>query len=122
MVILQRKVKRWIVLFTYLTTRAVHLEIAHTMDTHSFLMAFSRITDRRGLPTEVWSGNGTNLTPGEIELRTILRALDQNVIGAKLASRRIKWTFSPPAAPHFGGIWERLVKSAKAADFCKIEP
>ena len=42
--------KRYGVPFTCLTTQAVHLEIAHSLATHSCLMAVRRIMDRRGRP------------------------------------------------------------------------
>ena len=114
-VMFRRKVKRWITLFTCLITRAIHLEIAHSLDTDSFLMAFWRFADRRAFPTEVFSDNGTNLKAGEKEILALIRELNQHKIGASLASRNIAWHFSPPSAPHFGGVWERLVQSAKTA-------
>ena len=38
------------VLFTYLTTRAVHLELSIDMTTDSFLMTLRRFIARRGEP------------------------------------------------------------------------
>ncbi|KAI9549190.1 hypothetical protein GHT06_006839 [Daphnia sinensis] len=73
--IFRRKVKRYVLLITCLNTRAVHLEVAASLDLSSFLIAFASFTARR----------------------------------------EIEWHFSPPLAPHFGGVWESLVKSAKVA-------
>ena len=39
--------KRWLCLFTWLETRAVHLEMAWGLDTDTLLNAFARFTSRR---------------------------------------------------------------------------
>jgi len=45
--------KRYLCLFTCLTTRAVHLEMAYGLHTDAFLNAFYRMVNRRGLPKDV---------------------------------------------------------------------
>ncbi|XP_076397821.1 uncharacterized protein LOC143266093 [Megachile rotundata] len=34
-------------------------------------------------------------------------------IAGHLADRGVRWVFNPPAAPHFGGLWEAAVRSVK---------
>ena len=107
--------KRYGVLFTCLTRRAVHLEIAHSLDTDSCLMAIRRMMARRGRPANIWSDNGTNFVGTKRELREALARLDSERIGDQLSNERVQWHFNPPSSPHFGGAWERLVQSAKRA-------
>ena len=107
--------KRYGVLFTCLTTRAVHLEIAHSLDTHSCLMAVRRMQARRGRPANIWSDNGTNFVGTEKELREALKRLDSERIGDQLSNERVQWHFNSPSLPHFGGAWEHLIQSAKRA-------
>ena len=52
--------KRSLCLFSCLATRAIHLELAYSMTTDSFLNAFYRMTSRRGLPKDVFSDNQGN--------------------------------------------------------------
>ena len=56
----RKVVKRWGVLFTCLTIRAIHLEVAHSLDTNSCIMALSNFISRRGQPIEIRTDNGTN--------------------------------------------------------------
>jgi len=59
-------------LFTCLASRAVHLEIAYGFDVDSFLNALNRMINRRGVPDEMLSDNGTNFVAANKELRELL--------------------------------------------------
>lgn len=56
----RRREKFWAVLFTCLTTRAIHLELAHSPSADSAIMAVRRMAARRGQPFVLYSNNGTN--------------------------------------------------------------
>ena len=111
----RRRAKRYLCLFTCLQSRAVHLELAYSLDTDSFLNAFYRMTGRRGLPEEVISDNGSNFISGNRELQELVQQLDDKKIHSSLANRGVKWNFNPPLAPHFGGVHEAMIKAAKRA-------
>ena len=72
--------KRYGCLFTCLTTRAIHLEVAHTLDTDSFLCCLQRFVARRGEPKEIRSDNGTNFVGGRRELRAAIGEWNQQQI------------------------------------------
>ncbi|XP_043226266.1 uncharacterized protein LOC122383664 [Amphibalanus amphitrite] len=107
--------KRYCLLVTCMSTRAVHLELSTSLSTESFLMAFQRFVARRGRPASVYSDNGTNFRRGEAELLRLLTDLNQGCISDRLAQDNIRWFFNPPNACHMGGIWERMVATVKRA-------
>ena len=117
----KKRMKRYLCLFTCLTSRAVHLEMAYALDTDSFLNAFYRMTSRRGLPDEVISDNGSNFISAERELKELVEKLEKEKIQSSAANKGIKWYFNPPLAPHFGGVHETLIKAAKRASYAILK-
>ena len=112
---LRRSLKRWDVIFTCLTTKAVHIEMAESLTSDSFLLAFWQFVNVRGCSTVGYSDNGKNLGTGEKEIAELWGKFDQEQIGSELAKLGIEWHFSPPVAHQFGGSWERLIQSEKTA-------
>jgi hypothetical protein len=106
-------VKRYGCLFTCLVTRAVHIEVTHSLSSDSFLMALHRFTARRGKPQKIFSDNGTNFVAADRELAEEIRAINEKKIKDEMMLDAIEWNFNPPHAPHMGGVWERLVRSVK---------
>ncbi|XP_062557907.1 uncharacterized protein LOC134222769 [Armigeres subalbatus] len=104
-------VKRWVAVFTCLTIRAVHIELVHNLSTESCIMAVRRFVARRGPPAEVYSDNGTCFQGASKELQR----QTNKALASTFTSAQTKWLFIPPAAPHMGGAWERLVRSVKVA-------
>ncbi|XP_029670940.1 uncharacterized protein LOC115240111 [Formica exsecta] len=98
-----------------LSTRAVHIEVVSDYTAEAFLAALRRLTARRGLCRSLHNDCGTNFVGADAQLRAFFAASnpEQRHIADQLASDRIQLCFNPPAAPHFGGLWEAAVKSLK---------
>lgn len=111
----RRTEKRYGVLFTCLSVRAIHIEIAESLSTDSCILAIRRFISRRGEPQMIMSDNGTNMKSADKELKETLKNLDEDMIKNEMVARKITWKFIPPASPHMGGCWERMVRSFKDA-------
>ncbi|KAL7826198.1 hypothetical protein SRHO_G00339360 [Serrasalmus rhombeus] len=105
--------KRYGVIFTCLVSRAIHLEVANSLDTDACINALRRFICRRGPVATIRTDLGTNFIGSHRELDNSLKNVDHEKIHETLTKDGIKWMFNPPFAPHHGGVWERLIKSLK---------
>lgn len=110
-----RTSKGYIAIFICLATKAVHIEFVTELSTEAFIAALRRFTSRRGLCSNIYSDNGTNFVGANNTLTELYNFLKQksNHINHHLLKQKNQWHFIPPKAPHFGGIWEAAVISAK---------
>ena len=109
----RRVEKRYGCILTCLQCRAIHLELAQTLSTDSFILALMRFTNRRGTPRVILSDNGSNFVGAERELGEWLKRLEQGRITEAMTEKKITWRFNPPASSHRGGIWERMICSVR---------
>lgn len=77
-------------------------------------MALRRFMSRRGKPFELISDQGTNFRGWSRELQEAFAALEPD-LQERLSEHTITFRFNPPHAPHFGGAWEREIRSVKAS-------
>ncbi|XP_041451710.1 uncharacterized protein LOC121405169 [Drosophila obscura] len=63
----------------------------------------------------MYSDNGTNFVEARNELWRLQEAFEEQQSSLRMfaAEQGMEWRFIPPRAPHFGGLWEAAVKSAK---------
>ena len=106
-------VKRYGVVFTCLSSRAIHLEKADSLDTDSCINALRRFIARRGQVEEIVSDNGTNFVGANRELAREIKQWNQAKIEDHLLQKGIAWKFNPPAGSHFGGVWERQIRTVR---------
>ncbi|XP_030834878.1 uncharacterized protein LOC105444169 [Strongylocentrotus purpuratus] len=105
--------KRYGVVFTCMTTRAIHIEVANSLDTSSCIDAIRRMMSRRGPIKRLVSDNGTNLVGTKAELRKALSDWNVDEISNFTANHSIDWSFNPPGASHHGGVWERQIRTIR---------
>ncbi|XP_044570176.1 uncharacterized protein LOC123257018 [Drosophila ananassae] len=105
--------KRWVALFTCLTTRAIHLELAHDLSTDSGILAIRNLICRRGTVHRLRSDNGRNFVGADREAKRFAEIFEPERIQSELSSKGIEWIFNCPANPSEGGVWEGMVQCVK---------
>ena len=112
----RKTIKRFVVLFTCLSSRAVHLETTENINTDSFIQALRRFVSRRGHIRQLYSDNGTNFIGAENEFKKAYDEMNHDRIEEFLLDQScdlIEWKKIPPSASHMGGAWERQIRSVR---------
>lgn len=107
-------IKHYVAVFICMVSRAIHLELVQDLSSDAFLAAFFRFISRRGQCLELFSDNETHFVGVNKLMKSWLNtAQDDSKVKSKLSEMSMEWKFIPPSSPHFGGLWEAGVKSAK---------
>lgn len=107
-----RLAKCYVCLFVCFLTRAVHIELVTSLTSEDFILAFKRFISRRGKPNKLYSDNGRTFVGAEKELGNFLNDNSKR-IREYAAGEGIQFHWIPPYSPHFGGLWERGIRSCK---------
>lgn len=108
--------KRWVIIFTCLVVRAVHMEVIAKMETNEIISGIRRYVARRGAPKLILTDNAPQFKVLDGVLADLWKKVTQSTQGAKyFAESEIIWKFVPQYAPWMGGVYERLIQSIKNA-------
>lgn len=102
--------KTWLCLYTCCATRAVHLDLVPDMTAATFIRSFRRFTARRGTPARMVSDNAKTFKAAATIVKNTLECPEAR---AFLNQFHVDWKFNLEKAPWWGGVFERMIKSAK---------
>ena len=68
-------VKAYVCLFICMATKAVHLELCDSLSTQDFMTVLWDFCNRRGLPQNIYSDNGSNFLGAKRELEQLQKLL-----------------------------------------------
>lgn len=104
----------FVAVFVCMVYKTIHLELVSNLTAQAFIAALDRfVAIRAGSIGHIYSDNGKNFVGTDRLLKEALKSWNTEEIAQHLNLQGIQWHFSPPRAPHFGGLWEAAVKSTK---------
>ena len=98
--------KRWGLVFACLNSRAIHIEVLESMDLSAFICALSRFLPVSGPIARIRCDHGSNFVGAKTELEQALSEINEGALKTYHMNQGCEWSFNPPHASHFGGVWE----------------
>lgn len=91
----------------------MHIEVIEEMSASSFINALRRFYAVRGPVKEFRSDRGTNFVRCTEDAGIRAINVEDSQLASHLLDNRTVWRFNPPHASHMGGVWERLIGTAR---------
>ena len=110
----RKDLKRYAVIFTCMSSRAVHIEELDDMTTDAFINALRCFMAIRGPVRQLRSDQGTNFVGARNELASALKELDNDRIRSRLLENRCDFVMNVPYSSHCGGVWERQIRTTRS--------
>nr|XP_032289174.1 uncharacterized protein LOC116649967 [Drosophila virilis] len=111
-------------IYVCMAVKAVHIEIVSDLSTNKFLESLKRMVARRGPVSHIYCDNATNFVGASNKLLELKKFMfntsTQDAVLSYCSSEETTFHFILPRAPHFGGLWEAAVKSAKSLLVCTL--
>ena len=104
----RKETKRYGLLFTCLSSRAVHLEMLDDLTADAFINGLRCLIAIRGPVQKLFSDQGTNFVGASNELKSELQERLPRTF------EDCEFIFNTPHASHAGGVWERQVGTVKS--------
>ena len=106
--------KMYILVYTCLNIRAIHMDLLPDMSAKSFLMSFLRFCNQYGIPSHLYSDNAKSFVRGGSVLEESLAA---SCFQENLRANNVKHTRIPLYSAWVGATWERLIRVVKSCLF-----
>ena len=103
-------------LYTCLSSRAIHIEVVHSLSTDSLILSLRHFIGQRGIVRMIRSDNGANFVGASVELIHAFQEMDHKKIGDFLEENSgdwMVWKRNPPHASNMGGVQEQQIRSAR---------
>ena len=106
-------IKRYGVIFTCMSSKAIHIEAMDDMTTDCFINTLRCLIAIRGPTRQIHTDRGTNFVGAAHELH---RQLTKNKDLQKFSNKQnIEFVTNTPYSSHMGGIWERRIRAVRNA-------
>ena len=101
----------YMLIFTCLNIRAVHIELVKDMSTHSFILVLIRFKNIHGIPSHIYSDNARSFIAGCNLIEEVFASSEFN---EHIQVYNIKHIRIPLYAAWVGSTWERMIRTIKS--------
>ena len=108
--------KMYLLIFTCLAIRSIHIEIVQDMSTIAFIQEFIRFCNSYRISSDIYSDKSRSFD-NALGKDIIEHHLDSNEFRNNFISHTINHIKIPLYSPLMGSVWERMIKTTKTCLF-----